>query len=194
MEKWLLQVEQQMVASLRSIISRATKAYYEGTAEEHSDEDEDDFYSRWVMDWPGQAVITARAIVWTAGAVEAIAKASEDALGAFLALCRRQLAQVVALVRRGGLTPRARTTLRSLIVASVHSRDVIERAMAEKVASVADFGWTSQLRYYLPDLDDGAVKVNRVPRYVYNRFTNKSPLGGNGDHPFGLCVRVLGQL
>lgn len=41
-EKWLLQVERQMVASLKDVIARATQAYAEQD------------FAKWVLDWPGQ--------------------------------------------------------------------------------------------------------------------------------------------
>ena len=60
MEKWLLQVEKQMMASLRDVISRSAKAYW------------DSDYSKWALEWPGQAVQCSRSINWTADVVRAI--------------------------------------------------------------------------------------------------------------------------
>lgn len=61
-EKWMLQVEKQMVASLKEVISRATRAYL---ATDFS-------LSKWALDWPGQAVLCGKSINWTAEAVAAI--------------------------------------------------------------------------------------------------------------------------
>lgn len=62
MEKWLLQVEKQMVASLKDVISRAAKAYFGA----------DVALTKWALEWPGQAVQCARSINWTGEAVAAI--------------------------------------------------------------------------------------------------------------------------
>ena len=44
----------------------------------------------------------------------------------------------------------------------VHARDVVEELIREGTSSVEDFSWTSQLRYYLVDKDEGDVKVEMV--------------------------------
>ena len=49
-EKWLLQVEKQMVKSLRDTIEKAMSSYYSTEL------------SSWVVDWPGQAVVCCRLI------------------------------------------------------------------------------------------------------------------------------------
>ena len=62
-EKWLLQVEKQMVASLKEVISRTARAYLAP----------DFALGKWALDWPGQAVLCGKSINWTAEAVAAIA-------------------------------------------------------------------------------------------------------------------------
>ena len=49
-----------MIASLKDAIVRATKDYHNLK------------FDKWVLAWPGQAVLTAKAINWTAEAMEAI--------------------------------------------------------------------------------------------------------------------------
>ena len=39
-----------------------------------------------------------------------------------------------------------RKTLRSLLTVDVHSRDILEKLIKDKVTSVAEFSWTSQMR------------------------------------------------
>lgn len=61
-EKWLALVEKQMTATLREMISSALEVL-----------SGDDFdLIRWIQGWPGQVVLTARAIDWTAQAAQAI--------------------------------------------------------------------------------------------------------------------------
>ncbi len=100
-----------------------------------------DSFTRWSLSWPEQAVLTAHAIVWSAGAEEAIkrmaAVAAEEEEGeerdatrgtrAFLRHCAAQLEEVVAYVRRADaeakvVSTKDRKTLRSLIIVSVHAK------------------------------------------------------------------------
>ena len=52
-EKWLLQVEDIMISSVRKEIERSIAAY-KVTPRTH-----------WVIDWPGQVVICVSSIFWT---------------------------------------------------------------------------------------------------------------------------------
>ena len=49
-EKWLLQVEKQMIKSLRDTVEKAIAGYYSTEL------------SSWVLDWPGQAVVCCRQV------------------------------------------------------------------------------------------------------------------------------------
>ncbi len=57
-EKWLLQVEDQMITSIRVVISKAMEAY------KHAVRD------KWVLEWAGQIVICVSCIYWTAQVIE----------------------------------------------------------------------------------------------------------------------------
>lgn len=52
-EKWLLQVEETMVSSMRHVIKEATQNYLKTTRK------------KWVLEWPGQVVICSSQIYWT---------------------------------------------------------------------------------------------------------------------------------
>ena len=39
-----------------------------------------------------------------------------------------------------------RKTLRSLLTVDVHSRDILQKLIKDRVTSVAEFSWTSQMR------------------------------------------------
>lgn len=59
-EKWLLQVQEVMIKSLKDVTAQAVEAYSKEPRE------------KWVLEWPGQVVIAGSSIFWTAEATEAI--------------------------------------------------------------------------------------------------------------------------
>ena len=131
-EKWLIQVEDQMHLSIRMIIKDALMAY------ENRDR------KRWVLEWPGQIVICASQVYWTKEVEEWIVKKS---LPEFLLKSNEQIKDTVNLVR-GKLDSGPRRTLEALIVIDVHARDVVTNLIQTKIHKTSDFTWISQLRYY----------------------------------------------
>lgn len=65
-EKWLLQVEELMITSVKDVCNAAIKAYK--TVQRYD----------WVLDWPGMIVICASCVHWTAEVAQAII---DDQLG-----------------------------------------------------------------------------------------------------------------
>lgn len=59
-EKWLSQVEQQMVQSVKDSCMMAVKDYSKSP------------HSKWLLKWPGQVVICGNCIHWTAEVSEAM--------------------------------------------------------------------------------------------------------------------------
>jgi len=155
-EQWLVQVEHQMIVSMRDVILRCIKDYATTARKD------------WVLKWPGQVIICADSIFWTADVSEALQK---GVLPNYLATCNRQIDEIVGIVR-GRLDPGNRITLGALIVISVHARDVVDNLIKLKTASVHDFNWISQMRYYM---EGGRVKVKMITtdiRYGYEYLGN----------------------
>ncbi|XP_012271492.1 dynein heavy chain 3, axonemal [Orussus abietinus] len=150
-ERWLCQVEELMVTSLRDIAQDGIASYFTSRRVE------------WILSWPSQIVICASQVHWTSEVCEAI---EERSSAEYLMTCNTQINETVALVR-GKLDPGARITLNALIVIDVHARDVVKLLVAKRVQDVLDFDWISQLRYYWLD---GKIVVSMMTTDVAYGF------------------------
>uniref|UniRef100_A0A671XYF8 Dynein axonemal heavy chain 7 n=1 Tax=Sparus aurata TaxID=8175 RepID=A0A671XYF8_SPAAU len=154
-EKWLLQVEQLMLRSVRHVIHKGVIQYPEV------------FRVRWVLQWPGQVVICASSIFWTTEVSEAIQTNSLS--------CNAQIADIVELVR-GKLPGGARMTLGALTVIDVHARDVVAKLSEDRISSLNDFAWISQLRYFWEDGDVMLRMITTCLKYGYEYLGNSPRL------------------
>ena len=85
-EKWLLQVQDTMLMSVRDVIAASREAYAIEARED------------WVKDWPGQVVLCVSQIYWTTEVHEAI-KDGVPGLRKYWQFLQDQLINLVALVR-----------------------------------------------------------------------------------------------
>jgi dynein heavy chain len=69
-----------------------------------------------------------------------------------------QIEDIVLMVRTE-LKPMERITIKALVVIDVHARDVVGRLRDMNIQSVADFEWSSQLRYYWEAKEQLQVKM-----------------------------------
>ena len=74
-EKWLLQVEDGMLASIRKVIADAVTGYRNTPR------------NKWVVDWPGQVVICVSSIFWTAEVTEALKEEGGIEVSTVLVVC-----------------------------------------------------------------------------------------------------------
>ncbi|KAF3689531.1 Dynein heavy chain 1 [Channa argus] len=86
-----------------------------------------------------------------------------------------KLGDLVQLVR-GGLSKNQRAVLSALIVIEVHAKDVVSKLVEQKVSSVSDFEWISQLRYYWAKDDLYTRAVNAEFLYGYEYLGNSGRL------------------
>uniref|UniRef100_A0A8B9DMU0 Dynein axonemal heavy chain 3 n=1 Tax=Anser cygnoides TaxID=8845 RepID=A0A8B9DMU0_ANSCY len=155
-EKWLLQVEEMMLASVRQVLQDGIKGYIEVPRK------------TWVLQWPGQVVICVSSIYWTEEVSEAITKGT---LRDFLEKSNLQIGDIVELVR-GKLSSGARLTLGALTVIDVHARDVVEKLVEDKITDLNDFQWISQLRYYWEENDVIVRMITTEAKYGYEYLGN----------------------
>ncbi|XP_071037846.1 dynein axonemal heavy chain 3 [Parasteatoda tepidariorum] len=189
-EKWLAEVEKNMIRSMRDVIGKSMLSYPELPRTEY------------VLKWPGQVVLCVSCIFWTAEVSEAIAN---NAVEQYRLKCNQQIDDIVALVR-GKLAPNERLTLGALIVMDVHARDEVAKLAEQKISDINDFSWISQLRYYwenntvivrmiTTDLEYGYEYLGNTPRLVITPLTDrcyrtlmgalKLNLGGAPEGPAG---------
>ncbi|XP_073915702.1 dynein axonemal heavy chain 3 isoform X2 [Castor canadensis] len=159
-EKWLQQVEQIMLSSMRDVIGLGIEAYTMVPR------------NSWVLQWPGQVVICVSSIFWTKEVSKALA---ENTLLNFLQKSNDQIAQIVELVR-GKLSSGARLTLGALTVIDVHARDVVAKLAEDRVSSLNDFQWISQLRYYWEEKDVNVQMITTEALYGYEYLGNSPRL------------------
>ncbi|XP_071775394.2 dynein axonemal heavy chain 3 [Centroberyx gerrardi] len=159
-EKWLLQVENVMLRSVRDVIHQGLIQYAEMPRK------------KWVLQWPGQVVICASSIFWTSEVSEAI---QTNSLPAYVEKCNAQIADIVELVR-GKLPGGARMTLGALTVIDVHARDVVAKLAEDRVSSLNDFAWISQLRYFWEGGDVMLRMITTCLKYGYEYLGNSPRL------------------
>lgn len=157
-ERWLIQVEDQMVKSVRQQIELSIDSY-KNTAR-----------TDWVKEWPGQVVLCVSQTYWTAEVHETLNKKLSSAMKTYHVHLHEQLNDIIKLVR-GKLSKQTRITLGALVVLDVHSKDVVQELFEKKVTFETDFQWLSQLRYYWED--DTLVRItNATVNYFYEYLGN----------------------
>nr|XP_019941835.1 PREDICTED: dynein heavy chain 1, axonemal [Paralichthys olivaceus] len=160
-ENWLRNVEKSMKATLRDNIEQSLKVYSEQPRAE------------WVLSWPGQVVIAGCQVFWTTEVSEALEQG--DLADRLFPQLQTQLGDLVQLVR-GGLSRMQRAVLSALIVIEVHAKDVVANLVEQKVSSINDFEWISQLRYYWAKDDLYIRAVNAEFLYGYEYLGNSGRL------------------
>ncbi|XP_008419893.1 dynein heavy chain 3, axonemal isoform X1 [Poecilia reticulata] len=159
-EKWLLEVESLMLKSVRHVIYEGMIQYAEMPRK------------KWVLSWPGQVIICASSIFWTSEVCEAI---QANSLLAYVEKCNGQIADIVELVR-GKLPGGARMTLGALTVIDVHARDVVAKLAEDRISSLNDFSWISQLRYFWEEDEVMLRMITTCLKYGYEYLGNSPRL------------------
>ncbi|OQR86425.1 dynein heavy chain [Achlya hypogyna] len=160
-ETWLLEVEKAMRHSLYTEAFNAFGAYPEENAIDRKE---------WLFAFPSQVIIMIDQVFWTKNVSRAIAQiesgADSGAVETFLAFSLAQIDGMVVLVR-SDLSKLQRILMGALITIDVHARDVVRSLIANKIASLTDFEWTRQLRYYWEMDVNNCVCRQTNTRFIY---------------------------
>jgi len=138
-EHWLRSVQEAMITSLRGLMK-------EGVAD----------YARrerkaWVLAHAGQVVATVAQIMWCQGTEDALRDAHPlDAMQRWHKTNIAQLADLTELIR-SDISKLERRIIVALVTTDVHARDIVHDLVRNAVASVGNFTWQQQLRYYWED-------------------------------------------
>ncbi|CAK8675251.1 unnamed protein product [Clavelina lepadiformis] len=157
-EKWLLELEADMITSIKKVIADSLEAFKVEPRTE------------WVKKWPGQAVLCVTQKYWT-DSVELALGTGPQAMQDYLELSNSQISDIVMIVR-GKLSKQNRVTLGALIVLDVHARDVLVDLVKNKIQTQDDFAWLCQLRYYWEEENMQTRMINAGLAYGYEYLGN----------------------
>lgn len=116
-EKWMLDIEDQMKSSLKDLCKKSLQAYPNTVRTE------------WAKMWPGQIVLAGSQIFWTTEVEKAITNGELDA---YYKVQQAQIEEIVQMVRTP-LKNMERVTIKALVVIDVHARDVVDQMFREGV-------------------------------------------------------------
>ena len=155
-EEWLNEVERAMRRACKSSL-RETLEQSKGMKKE-----------KWVKQFPGQMIISAGCVVWTAECEKALAD-KDNAKAAVRMLKKKWVSYLNKLVTltRSELDKVNRKKVVALITIEVHARDSIEKLSKSGCEAVTDFEWVSQLRFYWDHEKDDCVVKQVLSEFSY---------------------------
>lgn len=158
-EKWLLQVEEQMLAAVRNEISLSFHDYKKVPR------------PMWILKWPQMVVLCISQVYWALDVHECLM--GKFSIKNFFKKLQSDLTDIVALIRSKDLSNLNRNTIKSLIVIDVHAKDVVEDLVKKNVCSLDDFNWLAQLRYYYEE-DVALVRIINATVKFANEYLGNS--------------------
>ena len=137
-EIWLLAVETAMCTTLSTLLFKCY-ADMKKTKRE-----------KWIKDWPGQMSLTSGQLAWTVECTKALHAISDGQKSAMRQAKKKQVNLLNKLcdMVRSPLDKLSRSKVVNIVSIEVHGRDVLDRMAKAGCASINDFEWLLQLRFY----------------------------------------------
>lgn len=136
-EKWLLNVENEMRWAIRSEV---INSYADYVTSERLD---------WALNWSQMIVLVVANIFWSSDMHSSLLQQNRDLLKSVRHEINNNLDEITDAIRSPDIiTHLNRLTLKTLCIQDIHARDVTEKLIANKSRSIDDFEWIAQLRYY----------------------------------------------
>lgn len=130
----------------------------------------------WVEGYNAQIALLTTTIVWTEDvgrAFEDLAGGSETAMKECQKLIEVRLENLIKRVR-GDLHILERWKIINIITIDVHSRDVVEKFVIQKISEAESFAWLSQLKFYWENKADSDMHLRQTLRFPWEKDKNKS--------------------
>ncbi|KAK2581073.1 hypothetical protein KPH14_006115 [Odynerus spinipes] len=157
-EKWLIQVEEYMIRSIRHEMLMSYLDYEENER------------VVWVRIWPGMIVLCVGQIYWSMEVQSSLLTRIPSNMVELWDKLHQQILDMVDLVK-GQLTKQNRITLNALITIDVHAMDIVKMLIDKQIMDEKDFEWLAQLRYYWED--DVFVRIiHATIAYAYEYIGN----------------------
>ena len=167
-ETWLSNLEFKMRQTLADILEHAR-----GTADlwevEIPRED-------WLRGYCAQLALVTTQIIWTEEvnkAFDDLEGGSESAMKEYLKIVEKRIDALIVKVR-GDLDGELRTKIITIITIDVHSRDVVEKFVVQKLVDKEAFAWQSQLKLYWEKSRDNEMANRQNLRFPWEKDREKS--------------------
>uniref|UniRef100_A0A336LVJ1 CSON005797 protein n=1 Tax=Culicoides sonorensis TaxID=179676 RepID=A0A336LVJ1_CULSO len=163
-EKWLRNVQDEMILTISNQIKESFKMYNETER------------SNWVLNWPGMVILCVSQLYWAAHIHSCFNSSNPMLIQNFFEKSKIELKNIVTLIRSTEITNLQRITIKALIVIDVHAKDVVQELIEKQVNCDTDFNWLAQLRYYF-ESDTIIVKlITAAVKYAYEYLGNSDRL------------------
>ncbi len=169
-EKWLSELEDTMKKTVKNYIFNSIDSYSKTESR-----------LEWISKWINQGVLFTTQFYWTKNVELCITRNNKDLVD-YLKTHNAQISELVNFIRNFSAKQtetkikNMHSTICSLIVLEVHSRDVLEELVKNKVSSIDEFLWLSQLRYYSENNELVCRMITAIRIYGYEYLGNTARL------------------
>jgi dynein heavy chain len=135
-ETWLLNVEDSMQKSLKTVMAKALSEYNRLP------------FESWIFAYPAQIVFTVVMVAWTRKVHLSLEKESpKDHLLQYEYYLKKRVESLAELLQKQKSALQS-STVRSLLLIDIHCVEVVRKLLSTRLEGLHDYEWTKQLRYF----------------------------------------------